>query len=181
MSWIGPAFDAGAGGAASVIGNGVVVHNNGQLFGRQIIGAGLRLDNGDGIDGPPVIHAPEASRLIGVAKGLNGNSIADQIINILGADRYVIRRVVFANAAGVPSGAMAGGMYTLPSKAGKIVVPAGTVYTSLADAWKIHEITVAFGEQSAAPFLYFSLTTANGAALTLDAYVYADVLEGPIT
>ncbi len=72
---------------------------------------------------------------------------------------------------------MAGGIYTLPVKGGRAVVYRRRRHSrALADAWSIIDVAIQ-PVLMAAPFLYLSLTTANGAALTFDVFAYGDVVQ----
>lgn len=174
---IGRGFGGAAGGGVQITGNGIVVHNGGQLYGVPLVGIDpVRIDNPEAQAGPPVFRVEAANHPIGKLIGADGNSTADQVIPIRGTSTYVLRRIVFCRASATPAAAMAGGIYTLPAKGGRAVVSATQTFQTLADAWSMVDVAVQ-PVLMAAPFLYLSLTTANGAALTFDVFVYGDVVQ----
>lgn len=117
--------------------------------------------------------------LLGVLRGANFNSTADQAIKV-NASKYVVRKVITSNASTSLSLAV-GGIYNDTSKpAGGIVVAASQVYSALTGAGKFVDSTlnslVTTDIQTAAT-LYLSLTVAQGSAATADVYIFGDTLE----
>jgi hypothetical protein len=119
-----------------------------------------------------------AGPLIGLLRGANMNTTADQPI-VCTPRRYIIRRIIFAGAS-LNLTTAAGGIYTNLGKAGTAIVPTGQVYTSLTGSSKfidasLHALTSTdtFTNQG----LYLSLTTPQGAAATVDIYIYGDAVE----
>lgn len=109
--------------------------------------------------------------------GANLNVTTDQAINFLGAvNKYVISSIIITNASGTPLLA-AGGLYTAAAKAGSAIVAAGQVYTALNTSVVALPLTIAITNTAfvASP-LFFSLTTANGSAITADIYVVGTIL-----
>jgi hypothetical protein len=119
----------------------------------------------------------EENTLLGVLKGANFNSVADQPISIPFA-KYVIRRIVVVNASASLTLA-AGGFYTGAGKTGTVIVAAAQLYTALTVATKFLDLSLAaiIGTDilTANP-VYLSLTLAQGAAATADVYLFGDVL-----
>jgi len=120
--------------------------------------------------------------LLGSLIAANFNSTADQQITIFdNPSKYILRRIVVANASTSLTTA-AGGIYTAASKGGTAVVAASQAYTTLTGSTLFLDLTLNTTSsanitvKSAIPNLYFSLTTAQGAAATADIYVFGDIL-----
>lgn len=165
----------GSAGKASVIGNGIVVHNQGQLSTISLLSVDpLRIVDPDGIGGPPLLRMETPGFPLGKLIGANGAITTDQAIQIKGCTQYILRRIVFTHSNQTPV-LMAGGVYPLIGKAGTPLVAAAQTYTTLDGPMKFIEVTVTPVLLSA-PFLYLSLTTANAAALTFDVYAFGDAV-----
>jgi hypothetical protein len=118
-----------------------------------------------------------AVNLLGLKKGVNMNSAADQIIGMPGG-KYIVRKIVVMNAS-VSLTTAAGGVYTATSKGGSAIVAAGQVYSALTAAAKFLDLTlaaIAGTDILTATALYLSLTTPQGAPATADIYIYGDRL-----
>jgi hypothetical protein len=92
--------------------------------------------------------------------------------------RYGITKIWCANAS-VSLTTAAGGIYPAVSKAGTAVVAAAQVYTAFTAATVFAGLTVVAGQLAVVHTenpLYLSLTTAQGAAATLDFFIFGDVL-----
>jgi hypothetical protein len=166
---------AGAGGAVKVLGNGIVVHNGGQLSTVALNSVDpLRIVDPEGIGGPPLLRIETPGFPLGKLIGALGNVTTDQPIPIKGCTQYILRRIVFTHSNQTPV-AMAGGVYPLVGKAGTPLVAASQTYTTLDGPMKFIEVTVT-PVLLAAPFLYLSLTTANATALTLDVFAFGDAV-----
>jgi hypothetical protein len=164
-----------AGIASLPQGNGILVGNG---MGRQVIGRSLlfgptlTVENADGITGNPRISIAPGMTLIGSINGANLNSTVDQAITIEELARYTVTEVWLTNASATPTVA-AGGLYTAPSKAGYTLVAATQTYTALTDSSVVLRCTLAAPlRMLTGPKLYFSLTTAEGTALTADLLVW---------
>lgn len=121
--------------------------------------------------------SPGAS-LLGVLKGANFNTTADQAIAVV-ATRYVIRRIVAANPS-VSLTAAAGGIYLGAGKTGTIIVPAAQAYAALTAPLKFLDLTLAAvvgTDYFTAPQVLLSLTVPQGVAATGDIYIFGDVLD----
>lgn len=176
-----PGSGSGGGSMPEITGNGHVVHNEGQMFGRSLIGvAPLLIDHADGIGGATVFRTQPQSMLLGSLIGANGAITTDQPFEMHGADTYVIRRVVIANASAEPTTTIKGGIYTAASKAGTVIVPATQGYDVLdpEDEFKVIDVPISLGYSHRAPQLYLSLTTAEATPLTFDVYVFGDAMKG---
>jgi len=114
-------------------------------------------------------------RIVGKLIGANMNSTADQAIAIDCA-KYIVRGIIGTNAS-ISLDTAVGGVYPTTSKGGTAIVANSQVYSALTAASKFVDLTVASQtDVLTAANLYLSLTTAQGAAVTADLYVIADVL-----
>lgn len=166
-----------SGSALSVTGNGIVTHHKGKLFARSLIGVGpVEIREQNGLEGPPQIVCRPANHPLASIDNLDCNVTTDQVFQVKGADRFIIRKVIFFNHSDTPT-TMVGGIYTLPSKGGREIVPAAQTYTALDAVKKCLEIDVDLGVVLRVPWLYFALTTAEGSALTMSCRVYGDVID----
>lgn len=176
MSFITPGFGGGS-GSVTVDGNGYVVHQNGQLFGREVLPFGMALvEGGDGLFGPLRVGTePTLAKKFTV----NGNVTTDQQITIFDPGyaqlEYVIEKIVLCHSTAVPT-AMQGGIYTLAGKTGEQVVPSTQLYTALGNSTTSMLTLTPTPTIRSAPYLFFSLTTANGSAITFDVFIYGYVL-----
>ena len=171
--------EGGGGGSVKVTGNGIVVHHDGLMSTVPLIGIDpVRITSPEGQDGPPTFTGSRR-RTMRSGKQLielrTATGTTDQEIAIRGTTQYVLRRIVVVHASVAPAPIKAGGLYTQPGKAGDAIVPASTTFQTLTDGWQIIDLAVAPALR-AAPYLYWSLTTPNGSPLTLDIYVYGDVI-----
>jgi hypothetical protein len=122
-------------------------------------------------------YQPGSGILLGSFIGANMNTTGDQAIAVPYA-RYVVRRIVVGNAS-ISLTTAVGGLYTAASKGGTIIVAATQGYTFLTAASKFLDLTLAAilgTDVRTESTLYFSLTTAQGAAATADICVYGDIL-----
>ena len=165
------------GNGADVIGNGFVVNNRGQLSAKPFVAVSpVILRHPDGIGGMMQITAQPPNHPLFTVDKLDGNVTTDQAVQCFGADTYIIRRIVFLRASITPT-VMQGGVYTKLGKTGRAIVPATQLFTALNGPKAT--LTVDFTDPVVmrAPWLYFSLTTAQGAALSLSMRVYGDVVD----
>jgi hypothetical protein len=122
-------------------------------------------------------YQPRSGILLGSIMAANMNSTGDQVITIPYA-RYIIRRIAVGNAS-ISLTTAVGGLYTAASKGGTVIVAATQLYTFLTAVAKFLDLTLAAilgTDVRTESTLYFSLTTAQGAAATADLYVYGDIL-----
>ncbi|HXJ94203.1 MAG TPA: hypothetical protein VMT20_15250 [Terriglobia bacterium] len=123
--------------------------------------------------------------ILGVRRGANLNSTADQAITVAPltsgqagymptASKYIVTGVWVDNCSAA-SGTAAGGIYTAASKGGTTLVAASQTYGNCSSATTMQTATLAAAAASntlTASTLYLSLTTAQGSADTGDVYVY---------
>lgn len=90
-----------------------------------------------------------------------------------------IRAVVNAGSTTTNITTAAGGIYTAASKGGSAIVAAAQAYTALASLLTGLDLTIAAAgaqQLSANPIL--SLTTGQGAATTVDLYIFGKIITG---
>ena len=110
--------------------------------------------------------------------GADFNVTTDQAITIP-AGRWIVRKIVVDNAS-ISLTTAAGGIYTATSKGGTAIVAATQVYSALTASGKFLDLTLAAGMATdilTATTIYFSLTTAQGAAATGDIFIIGDRLD----
>ena len=125
-------------------------------------------------------HTPNyfGNVLVGFVKGLNLNQTGDVVIQFL--DPYsniTFRRITVTNASINPTTCRFG-IFTGAGGGGNTVV-AGSTSLSQCPTTKCTALTIASPSTTdvqAANCLYFNLTTGQGAAATIDIYVYGDVI-----
>lgn len=116
--------------------------------------------------------------LLGSRTAADFNSTADQTISIA-ATKYIVRRIIVLNAS-ISLTTAAGGIYPAAAKAGTPLVAASQVYSALTAATKYLDLTLASivgTDTYNLGTLYFSLTTAQGAAATGDIYIFGDIVS----
>lgn len=142
----------------------------------------IQISNSDGTGGDPTIAANISNRYI-ITKllGASLNTTNDQTLTLSpNISRYYITNIIFTNASATPVLA-AGGLYAGTGKTNGIL-SSSTVYTTLIGGSIVLAVNtsglLSLGQQiQTSPTLYFSLTTANIGAVTMDIYVEAIVLS----
>lgn len=120
---------------------------------------------------PQNVLSNQAIRLLGVATGVNVNATGDQaVIAIANSTNYSVSNVVLTNASTSLTTAAAG-LFTQPSAAGTAIV-ANAALSALTGSTVVSQRTVASTATQSAQNLYLNVGTAQGAAATVDVYVY---------
>ena len=120
---------------------------------------------------PSNLASNQAIRLLGVATGVSVNATGDQaVIAINNSTNYSISNVVFTNAS-ISLTTAAAGLFTAPSAAGTGIV-ANAALTALTGSTVVSQRTVAYTAIQTGQNLYLNVGTAQGAAATMDVYVY---------
>ncbi len=129
----------------------------------------------------PAVNTPmtgfPARALLGVLKGANFNSTADQAIAVTGATKYVITAIRVTNASTSLTLAI-GGFYAAASKTTALVANT-QVFSALTASTKYVDTTLGAligTDVRTETTLYLSLTTGQGGAATADVYVFGEVL-----
>jgi hypothetical protein len=120
---------------------------------------------------PQNVASNEAIRLLAVATGVNVNATGDQaVLRIINAQNYSVSNVVFTNAS-VSLTTAAAGLFTAPSAGGTGIV-ANAALSALTGPTIVSQRTVASTATPVSQILYLNVGTAQGAAATMDVYVY---------
>lgn len=120
---------------------------------------------------PSNLATNQAIRLLAVATGVNVNSTGDQAtLAINNASSYSVSNVVFTNAS-ISLTTAAAGLFTAPSAGGTGLV-ANAALSALTSSTIVSQRTVASTALQTAQNLYLNVGTAQGAAATMDVYVY---------
>ena len=120
---------------------------------------------------PQNVTSNQAIRLLAVATGVNVNATGDQAtLQIINSTNYSVSNVVFTNASTSLTTAAAG-LFTAPSAGGTAIV-ANAALSGLTASTVVSQRTVASTATQSAQNLYLNVGTAQGAAATMDVYVY---------
>lgn len=118
----------------------------------------------------PDTNPAPAYRMIARLSGANFNTTTDQAIT-LPAGNWTITNVFTAKGS-ISMTTAAGGVYTAGSKGGTAIVAAAQTYTGLAGATTDVVTCTMAATPTVSGTIYFSLTTAQGAAATGDVFVF---------
>ena len=120
---------------------------------------------------PQNVASNQAIRLLAVATGVNVNATGDQAtLQIINSTNYSVSNVVFTNASTSLTTAYAG-LFTAPSAGGTAIV-ANAALSALTGSTVVSQRTVASTATQSGQNLYLNVGTAQGAAATMDVYVY---------
>ena len=120
---------------------------------------------------PQGLTSNQAIRLLAVVTGVNVNATGDQaVLPIINSSNYSIANVVFTNAS-VSLSSAAAGLFTAPTAGGTGVV-ANAALSALTGPTVVSQRTVASTAIQSGQNLYLNVGTAQGAAATMDVYVY---------
>jgi len=119
---------------------------------------------------PQNLATNQAIRLLASFQGVNVNATGDTVLPIINTDRYSVSNVVFTNASTSLTTALAG-VFTAPSAGGTAIV-ANAALSALTSASVVSQRTVASTAAQAGQNLYVNVGTAQGAAATMDVFVY---------
>ena len=120
---------------------------------------------------PQNVLSNQAIRLLAVFPSVNVNSTGDvATLNIANASNWSVSNVVFTNASTSLTTAAAG-LFTAPSAGGTAIV-ANAALSGLTGSTVVSQRTVASTAIQTGQNLYVNVGTAQGAAATMDVYVY---------
>ena len=119
---------------------------------------------------PQVLGSNQALRLLAVATGVNANATGDTVLPIIDSSSYSVKFVVATNAS-ISLSSAAAGVFTAPSAGGTAIV-SNAALSALTGPTVVSERTVASTAVQTGQNLYVNVGTAQGAAATLDVYVY---------
>ena len=119
---------------------------------------------------PSQLATNQAIRLLASYQGVNVNATGDTVLPILNTGSYSVSNVIFTNASTSLTTAAAG-LFTAPSAGGTGIV-ANAALSAMTGATVVSQRTVASTAAQTGQNLYVNVGTAQGAAATMDVYVY---------
>ena len=119
---------------------------------------------------PSNLATNPAIRLLASYQGVNVNATGDTVLPILNTGSYSVSNVIFTNASTSLTTAAAG-LFTAPSAGGTGIV-ANAALSALTGSTVVSQRTVASTAAQTGQNLYVNVGTAQGAAATMDVYVY---------
>ena len=119
---------------------------------------------------PSNLSTNQAIRLLASYQGVNVNAGGDTVLPIINTDRYGVSNVIFTNASVSLTTALAG-VFTAPSAGGTAIV-SNAALSAMTSASVVSQRTVASTAAISGQNLYVNVGTAQGAAATMDVFVY---------
>ena len=119
---------------------------------------------------PIQLGSNQAIRLLASYQSVNVNATGDTVLPILDTGSYSVSNVIFTNASTSLTTALAG-VFTAPNAGGTGIV-ANAALSALTGATVVSQRTVASTAALTGPNLYVNVGTAQGAAATMDVFVY---------
>jgi hypothetical protein len=119
---------------------------------------------------PSQLATNQAIRLLASYQGVNVNATGDTVLPILNTGSYSVSNVIFTNASTSLTTALAG-VFTAPSAGGTGIV-ANAALSALTGSTVVSQRTVASTAAQTGQNLYVNVGTAQGAAATMDVFVY---------
>lgn len=117
-----------------------------------------------------VVVPQNGFRLLGSAKGVNVNATGDTAIPIITSSSYSVFQVVMTNGSISLTTALAG-VFTAPGAGGTAIV-ANAALATITGPTIVSQRTVAATGAQTVQNLFVNVGTAQGAAATMDVYVY---------
>jgi len=119
---------------------------------------------------PSGLATNQAIRLLASAQGVNVNATGDTVLPVQNSGRWSVSNVVFTNAS-VDLTTAEAGVFTAPSAGGTAIV-ADAILSAMSSASVVSERTVASTAAQTGGNLYVNVSVAQGAAATMDVFVY---------
>lgn len=119
---------------------------------------------------PSGLATNQAIRLLASYQGVNVNAAGDTVLPIQNSGRWSVSNVIFTNASVSLTTATAG-VFTAPNGGGTAIV-ADAALSGLTSASVVSQRTVASTAAQTGGNLYLDVGTAQGAAATMDVFVY---------
>jgi hypothetical protein len=119
---------------------------------------------------PNQLGTNQAIRLLASYQGVNVNATGDTVLPIQNTGSYSVSNVIFTNASTSLTTALAG-VFTAPSAGGTGIV-ANAALSALTGSTVVSQRTVASTAAQTGQNLYVNVGTAQGAAATMDVFVY---------
>lgn len=119
---------------------------------------------------PSNLASNQAIRLLASYQGVNVNATGDTVLPVINTNSYGVSNVIFTNAS-VSLTTAAAGLFTAPSAGGTGIV-ANAALSAMTASTVVSQRTVASTALQTVQNLYVNVGTAQGAAATMDVYVY---------
>jgi hypothetical protein len=119
---------------------------------------------------PQGLVSNQAIRLLAYFQGVNVNATGDTVLPIINSTTYSVSNVVMTNAS-VSLTTAAAGVFTAPAAGGTAIV-SNAALSALTGSTVVSQRTVASTAAQSGQNLYVNVGTAQGAAATVDVYVY---------
>ena len=119
---------------------------------------------------PQQLSTNQALRLIASYQGVNVNATGDTVLPTLCTGSFSVSNVIFTNASTSLTTALAG-VFSAPAAGGTGIV-ANAALSALTGATVVSQRTVASTASTSVQNLYLNVGTAQGAAATMDVFVY---------
>ena len=119
---------------------------------------------------PSGLASNQAIRLLASYQSVNVNQTGDTVLPIQNSSRYSVSNVVCTNASTSLTTAAAG-LFTAPGGGGTAIV-ANAALSGLTGSTVVSQRTVASTAAQTGQNLYLNVGTAQGAAATMDVFVY---------
>jgi hypothetical protein len=119
---------------------------------------------------PSNLASNQAIRVLASFQGVNVNATGDTVLPINNTNSYSVSNVIFTNAS-ISLTTAAAGVFTAPSAGGTGIV-ANAALSALTGSTVVSQRTVASTALQTGQNLYVNVGTAQGAAATMDVYVY---------
>ena len=119
---------------------------------------------------PSQLGTNQAIRLLASYQGVNVNATGDTVLPIQNTGNYSVSNVIFTNAS-VSLTTAAAGLFTAPAAGGTGIV-ANAALSAMSASTVVSQRTVASTATQTGQNLYVNVGTAQGAAATMDVYVY---------
>ena len=119
---------------------------------------------------PSNLASNQAIRLLASYQGVNVNATGDTVLPVINTNSYGVSNVIFTNAS-VSLTTAAAGLFTAPSAGGTGIV-ANAALSAMTSSTVVSQRTVASTALQTGGNLYLNVGTAQGAAATMDVYVY---------
>jgi len=119
---------------------------------------------------PSNLASNQAIRLLASFQGVNVNATGDTVLPVNNTNSYGVSNVIFTNAS-VSLTTAAAGLFTAPSAGGTGIV-ANAALSAMTASTVVSQRTVASTALQTGQNLYVNVGTAQGAAATMDVYVY---------
>lgn len=119
---------------------------------------------------PSGLATNQALRLLASFQSVNVNATGDTVLPIVNSGRWSVSNVVFTNAS-IDLTTAEAGVFTAPSAGGTAIV-ADAILSAMSSSSVVSQRTVASTAAQTGDNLYVNVSVAQGAAATMDVFVY---------